>query len=90
MIKEIKFKPIFNKFAGVYIIGIQAYKEFNSFGVSYIKFYELRKWNGFKSHFFIKSIQENSLNIDLELKKLKKDLIKSLKQDRDVRRNIKT
>lgn len=58
-----KQKPDFN---GLILIGIQAYKENNPFGIEFIKFYELRDYKGHTSHHFIKCIKTNDINREIK------------------------
>jgi len=82
MIKEFKIKKEnqFKDFNGLTTISIQAYKENNLFGIEFIKFFELRDYNGHTSHHFIKTIKSENINIDLEFKNISQELI-NLKRD---------
>ena len=70
MIKEIKVINGKKDFNGLILKSIQAYKELNPFGIEYIKFYELRDYNGHTSHHFIKSLKNDNLNIENEINKI--------------------
>ena len=77
MIKEFKIKSEYQlkDINGLSTISIQAYKEFNPFGIEFIKFYSLRDYTGFTSHNFIKTIKAENIDIDLEIKNVLKELI---------------